>query len=128
MYIATTDEVSMDPYVDNAQRNWIPPRKRKTLNQTKNQREAFDVSRKSNQCPYSETVGEGECDGPLDKSMKSRMQQRVTSNMMRVKAKELKGKENEDRLYDELPNGRSQSEIRCNPKTDERAVTGTELN
>ena len=27
LYIATTDEVSMDPYVDNAPRNWIPPRK-----------------------------------------------------------------------------------------------------
>ena len=100
LYIATTDKVSMDPYVDNAPRNWIPPRKRKTLNQNENQHEAFDVSRKSNQCPHSETVGEGECDGPLDKLMKSRMQQRFTSNMMRVKAKELKGKENEDRLYE----------------------------
>ena len=27
MYIATTDEISMDPYVDNAPQNWIPPRK-----------------------------------------------------------------------------------------------------
>ena len=27
MYIATTDEISMDPYVDNALRNWIQPRK-----------------------------------------------------------------------------------------------------
>ena len=33
LYIATTDEVRMDPYVDNAPRNWIPPRKRKTLKQ-----------------------------------------------------------------------------------------------
>ena len=51
LYIAMTDEVGMDPYVDNAPRNWIPPRKRKTLNQD------------------SKTVGEGECDGPLDESV-----------------------------------------------------------
>ena len=37
MYIATTDEISMDPYVDNAPRNWIPPRKRKSLNQGEGQ-------------------------------------------------------------------------------------------
>ena len=110
LYIATTDEVGMDPYVDNAPRNWIPPRKRKTLNQN------------------SKTIGEGECDGPLDESMKSRMQQRFTSNMMRVKAKELKGKENGDRLYDESPNRRSQLEIRSSPQTDECAVTCTEIN
>ena len=128
LYIATTDEVSMDPYVDNAPCNWIPPRKRKTLNQNENQHEAFNSSRKSNQCPHSNTVGRGECDGPLDESTKSRIQQRFTSNMMRVKAKELKGKENGDRLYDELLNRQSQSEIRCNPKTDECAGTGTELN
>ena len=110
LYIATTDEVGMDPYVDNAPRNWIPPKKWKTLNQN------------------SKTVGEVECDGPLDESMKSRMQQRFTSNMMRAKAKELKGKENGDRLYDESLNRRSQSEIRSSPQTDECAVTGTEIN
>ena len=44
LYIATTDEVGMDPYVDNAPHNWIPPRKRKTLNQD------------------SQTVGERKCD------------------------------------------------------------------
>ena len=33
LYIATTEEVGMDPYVDNAPRNWVPPRKCKTLNQ-----------------------------------------------------------------------------------------------
>ena len=110
LYIATTDEVGMDPYVDNAPRNWIPPRKWKTLNQN------------------SKTVGEVECDGPLDESMKSRMQQQFTSNMMRAKAKEWKGKENGDRLYDELLNRRSQSEIRSSPQTDECAVTGTEIN
>ena len=30
-YIATSDELNMDPYIDNAPRNWIPPRNRKTL-------------------------------------------------------------------------------------------------
>ena len=103
LYIATTDEVSMDPYVDNAPRNWIPPRKRKTLNQNKNQHETSDSLRKSNQCSDLKMV-EAKRDGHLDESMKSRMQQQPTSNMMRIKAKELKGKENEDRLYDESSN------------------------
>ena len=90
LYIATTDEVGMDPYVDNAPRNWIPPRKRKTLNQ------------------HSKAVGERESDGLFDESM-----QRLTSNMMKVKAKEISGKENEDRLHDKSPNRRSQSKRRC---------------
>ena len=74
----------MDAYVDNAPCNWIPPRKRKTLNQNENQHETSDSSRKSNQCSDLKTVGEGECDGHLDESMKSRMQQQPTSNMMSV--------------------------------------------
>ena len=82
----------MDPYVDNAPRNWIPPRKQKTLNQD------------------SKTVGERECDGPLDESMKSRTQHRFTSNMMRVKAKEMKGKENEDSTMNHRIDGRNWKE------------------
>ena len=96
LYIATTDEVSMDLYVDSVPRNWIPPRKRKTLNQNENQHETSESSRKSNQCSDLKTVGEAKCDRHLDESMKLRMQQAPTSNMMRIKAKELKGKENED--------------------------------
>ena len=92
LYIATTDEVGMDPYVDNAPRNWIPPRKRKTLNQD------------------SRTARDEKCEGLLDESMKSIMQQQATSNMIKVNAKGVSGKENEDRLYDESPNRRSQSE------------------
>ena len=91
LYIATTEEVGMDPYVDNAPRNWVPPRKRKTLNQD------------------SRTVTEEKCKGPFDESMKSKTQLQATSNMMKVKAKEVSGKENEDRLYDESSNRRSQS-------------------
>ena len=56
LYIATTEEVGMDPYVDNAPRNWVPPRKRKTLNQD------------------SKTLTEEKCKGLLDESMKSRIQ------------------------------------------------------
>ena len=85
LYIATTEEVGMDPYVDNAPRNWIPPRKCKTLNQD------------------SQTLTE-KCQGLLDESMKSRIQRQAMSKMMKVKAKEVSGKENEDRLYDESPN------------------------
>ena len=110
LYIATTEEVGMDPYVDNVPRNWIPPRKRKTLDQD------------------SRTVREEKCEGLLDESMKSRIQQQATSNMMKVKAKEVSGKENEDRLYDESPNRRSQSERRCTPEREECAMMSTEVN
>ena len=96
----------MDPYVDNAPRNWIPPRKRKTLNQD------------------SGTVRGEKCKGLLDELMKSRIQQQATSNMMKVKAKELSGKGKEDRLYDESPNRRSQSERRCPPERDECTMVG----
>ena len=47
MYIATTGKIGMDPYVDNAPRNWIPPRKRKTLQQREKQCNTFDSSRNS---------------------------------------------------------------------------------
>ena len=106
LYIATTEEVGMDPYVDNAQRNWIPPRKRKTLNQD------------------SGTVRGEKCKGLLDESMKSRTQQQATSNMMKVKVKGVSGKEKEDRLYDESLNLRLQSERRCPPERDEYAMMG----
>ena len=90
LYIATTEEVGMDPYVDNAPRNWVPPRKRKTLNQN------------------SRTATEEKCKGLFDESIKSKLQ--TTSKMMKLKAKEVSGRENDDRLYDESPNRRSQSE------------------
>ena len=90
LYIATTEEVGMDPYVDNAPRNWVPPRKHKTLNQD------------------SRTATEEKCKGLFDESIKSKSQLQVTSNIMKLKAKEVSGKKNEDRLYDESPNRRSQ--------------------
>ena len=60
--------------------------------------------------------------------MKSRTQQSLTSNMMKVKAKEISGKENEDRLHDESLNRRPKSERRCTSQTDECAVNRTEDN
>ena len=60
--------------------------------------------------------------------MESRIQQQATSNMLKVKAKGASGKENEDRLYDESPNRRSQSERRCTPEMDECAMRSTEIN
>ena len=92
LYIATTEEVGMDPYIDSAPRNWIPPRKRKTLNQD------------------SRTPTEEKCKGFFDESMKSRIQRPAMSKMMTVKAKEVSGKENENRLYDESPNRQPQAE------------------
>ena len=104
MYIAMTDEISMDPYVDNAPRNWIPPRKRKTLNQIDNQHETFDSSKESSQHSNCDTVMRGDGDRLLDKSMELRIQQQWMPNMMKVKAKELQGVDKADRLYDELTN------------------------
>ena len=47
VYIATSDEISMDPYIDNALRNWIPLRNRKILNQTEKRQEVMKMLRES---------------------------------------------------------------------------------
>ena len=96
MYIATTDEISMDPYVDNAPRNWIPPRKRKTLSQ-EYANKSSDLSRKLVKSLRSDDELNTGCDRLLHKSNQS---QRETSSMMKVKAKEPLGKKSGDRLCD----------------------------
>ena len=92
MYIATTDKIGMDPYVDNAPRNWIPPRKRKTLQQCEKQCDTFDSSRNSIQCSSTENQLQHSDDRLCDESMKSSLQQRIHANMTKVKAKEFFGK------------------------------------
>ena len=96
MYIATTTEIGMDPYVDNAPRNWIPPRKRKTLNQEENNQRTPDLSKKLSQIHHSDTVVRSDDSRCFDKSIELKPQQQPTQNTMKVKAKELQGKENGD--------------------------------
>ena len=69
VYIATTNELNVEPYVDTSPRNWIPPRKRMPLEQK-------DDSKKVSRFP---TKGE-----QLNNLSKE-------SIMMKVKTKELQG-------------------------------------
>ena len=104
MYIATTNEISMDPYVDNVPRNWIPPRKRKTLNQGEGQHKTFKM-RESN-------------DRITDESRESRVQQQLTTSMVKVNAKEPWTNKNKERLSDESTNRWLQSEGKYNQEID----------
>ena len=61
MYITTTDEIAMDLYVDNASRNWIPPRKRKTFNQGE-VKQTSDSLKKSTQYPTLDALVQGDYD------------------------------------------------------------------
>ena len=101
MYIATSDQIDMDPCIDNAPRNWIPPRKRKTLQRPC---ETFDSSRKSTQCPSEKDQLQHSEDRLYDKSRESNLQQSTHANMMKVKAKELGDKKSIDQLLDESRN------------------------
>ena len=96
MYIATTNEIGMDPYVDNAPRNWILPRKRKALQQPEKQCNTFDLSRNSIQCSSAESRLQHGDDRLRDESMESSLQQRIHANMTKVKAKGLLGKKTKE--------------------------------
>ena len=96
-YIATSDELNMDPYIDNAPRNWIPPRNRKTLQPSKRQ---HDSSRNLARC--SSTTGQLQHSDRLnDESPESNARNQESANRVKVKAKELRGKNCTDRLSDE---------------------------
>ena len=96
-YIATSDEINMDPYVDNAPRNWIPPRNRKTLQLSKRR---CDSSKDSIRC--SSTFEQQEQSDRLnDESLESNARSQKSAGMVKVKAKELGGKNCIDRLGDE---------------------------
>ena len=101
-YIATSDEINMDPYIDNAPRNWIPPRNRKTLQQSKKQCDIFDSPRNSTQCSSTESLLRHNEDRRYDESLESSPQERMYTNMTKVKAKELLSKEATDRLFNKL--------------------------
>ena len=96
-YIATSDKINMDPYVDNAPRNWIPPRNRKTLQLSKRH---CDSSKDSIRC--SSTFEQQEQSDRLnDESLESNARSQTSAGMVKVKAKELGGKNCIDRLGDE---------------------------
>ena len=81
VYIATTNELNVEPYVDTSPRNWIPPRKRMPL-------ESKDDSDKVSRFPTK-----GDRLNDLSKE----------SIMMKVKTEELQGMEERfDRHLDEL--------------------------
>ena len=71
VYIATTNELNVEPYMDTSPRNWIPPRKRMPL-------EPKDDSKKVSHFPTK-----GDRLNDLSKE----------SIMMKVKIKELQGME-----------------------------------
>ena len=48
VYIATTNEINMDPYIDTSPRNWVPPRKRKPLEQTDDKKHSTRNDRPNN--------------------------------------------------------------------------------
>ena len=92
-YIATSDEINMDPYIDNAPRNWIPPRNRKTL-------QRCDSSKDSTRC--SSTGGQlQQSDRLNDESLELTPKTQKSANMLKVKAKELRDCRIKYRLSDE---------------------------
>ena len=93
LYIATSDQIDMDPYIDNAPRNWIPPRKRKTLQQHEKPHETFDSSRNLTQCSSIKGQLQHSGDRLYDESEESNLHRSTDANMTKVKAKELFGKE-----------------------------------
>ena len=96
-YIATSDEINMDPYIDNAPRNWIPPRNRKTLQPSKRR---CDSSRDSTQC--SSATGQlQQSDRLNDESLESSPKNQKSANTVKVKAKEFRDWKTTDRLSDE---------------------------
>ena len=101
VYIATSDQIDMDPYIDNAPRNWIPPRKRKTLQEYQKPHKTFDSSRNPTQCSSMKSQLQHSEDRLFDESKESNPMRSTDANTMKVKAKELPGKEVTDRLSDE---------------------------
>ena len=83
------------------QGNWIPPRKRKTLQLPEKQCGTFDSSRNSTQCFSTGSRLQHSNDRLCDESIESSPQEQIQATMMKVKAKELLGRKTTDRLFDE---------------------------
>ena len=101
--IATSSDLDMEPYWDSSPHNWIPPHDRKPLehqNDKKTGRHS-DSSKKSS--PEHETTSSIKDNPRLSDESKESMAGRhqATPLLMKVKAKELQGKEERSRLSDE---------------------------
>ena len=96
MYIATSDEINMDPYIDNAPNNWIPPRNCKTLSQLEEQYKTIDPLRSPTSFHEHRSAPGKDGDRIYDKS--TQCMQQIDSNMTKVKAKELQNTEMKQRL------------------------------
>ena len=110
MYIAMSDEINMDPYIDNAPHNWIPQRNRKGLNKTEKRQNITKTFRESALTENNERL--------YDESPRG-MQERQQSTpiMVKAKAKEQEGDKNRERLSDESMNRCPQPEKGCNQQS-----------
>ena len=91
VYIATSDKISIDPYIDNAPRNWIPPRNRKMLNQTDKRQEVTKMLGKSTATENGTRLYD-------ESPRKTQDRQQSTPIRVKVKAKEPEGDKNTERL------------------------------
>ena len=103
VYIATSSELNMEPYQDSSPCNWIPPRHRKPLEPQVDKKTGrhHDASRKSSPEHASNTSYPKESQRLRDESRESRIEDQRTQSLMKVKAKELQGKNVERRFSDE---------------------------
>ena len=103
VYIATSSELNMEPYQDSSPCNWIPPRHRKPLEPQVNKKTGRhpDASRKLSPEHASNTSYPMENQRLRDESRESRVEDQKTQLLMKVKAKELQGKNVERRFFDE---------------------------
>ena len=85
VYIVTTGEINMDPYIDTSPRNWVPPRKRKPLEPTDDRKHpnSYRINDKSWELSLETDTIEG---------------QMLT--MVKTKAKELQANEERNRHID----------------------------
>ena len=91
VYIATSNELNMEPYQDSSPCNWIPPRHRKPLDLQVNKKTGrhLDLSRTLNSnTAYS--VGNTRL---FDESRESKTEGHKTPSLMKAKAKELQDKD-----------------------------------
>ena len=103
VYIATSSELNMEPYQDSSPCNWIPPRHRKPLEPQVDKKTGRhpDASRKLSPEHASNTSYPMENQRLRDESRESRVEDQKTQSLMKVKAKELQGKNVERRFSDE---------------------------
>ena len=102
VYIATSNELGMEPYLDSSPRNWIPPHHRKPLEpqENKNTGRHPDLSRRLSSEYVPDTANTEENHRLFDESKESIIEGQKTPVWMTVKVKELQGKEDR-RLSDE---------------------------